>query len=716
MPTLNINGQRVKVDDSFLSLTPEQQNATVDEIAASLGGGEIKPFMGIDLKTAEKSSNIEDRRARPAPAAPQSVPERLMNSTTTTIEGLVSGVPIVGPALQNLTDAIGGTVAQVASGDFGPVLTPDRHAGNTVFQDYVSGARSRRQGRAEADPVARTAGELTSGVGTFLAAGGVPALAEAMGLTGAKVLPMMAASGASTYGLGVGDSLMRGASPQDAMTENVVPALVSAAIPAAGAAIKTAGKAVNENLIRPFMTAANRDNEAIRRIGAAINADGTARGMTAADEAVAQRAGADVANADRFGSAVRSLARTASNISPEARGAFEELTQQRFYTQGKRAVNFVKQLMGGATDDLALQEALRSAARKTNAAAYKAAYDARQAKAIWTPEIRNLLASDTVKAAIREADSVGSDMAALSGSPAIRNPFVFDESGNVVGLRQLKGGGVALPNLEFWDIVQRNLRNTADKASRAGDNSLAMRAGDARRQLLGVLDTAVPEFKAARQGAAGFFGADDAIEAGRMAAKTPKANPEIRRAVDAMKPAEKDAFSVGFSSELIDTINAARDRVNVIESVFGNPSMRERIAIALGPQRARELEAYVRVEQILDKLRQATQGNSTSTQQLIAAGVLGGGAGWLATGDIAQAGSWAWIAATGRRGLQMMGKRVDDQVMKRVAEMLASGDPAQVQRAIQNAALSKAQMDALQGIMQGLSIAARGAVMAVAAQ
>jgi hypothetical protein len=37
MPTLNIGGRKVKVDDSFLSLTPEQQNATVEEIAASFG-------------------------------------------------------------------------------------------------------------------------------------------------------------------------------------------------------------------------------------------------------------------------------------------------------------------------------------------------------------------------------------------------------------------------------------------------------------------------------------------------------------------------------------------------------------------------------------------------------------------------------------------------------------------------------------------------------
>lgn len=40
MPTLTIEGQKVKVDDSFLSLSPEEQSATVEEIAASLG---VKP-------------------------------------------------------------------------------------------------------------------------------------------------------------------------------------------------------------------------------------------------------------------------------------------------------------------------------------------------------------------------------------------------------------------------------------------------------------------------------------------------------------------------------------------------------------------------------------------------------------------------------------------------------------------------------------------------
>lgn len=39
MPTLNIEGHQVQVDDSFMSLSPDQQNATVDEIAKSLQGG-----------------------------------------------------------------------------------------------------------------------------------------------------------------------------------------------------------------------------------------------------------------------------------------------------------------------------------------------------------------------------------------------------------------------------------------------------------------------------------------------------------------------------------------------------------------------------------------------------------------------------------------------------------------------------------------------------
>lgn len=42
MATLNIEGRKVSIDDGFLKLSPDEQNATVEEIAKSLGAGQPK--------------------------------------------------------------------------------------------------------------------------------------------------------------------------------------------------------------------------------------------------------------------------------------------------------------------------------------------------------------------------------------------------------------------------------------------------------------------------------------------------------------------------------------------------------------------------------------------------------------------------------------------------------------------------------------------------
>lgn len=46
MPTLDVDGRKVQVDDSFLKLSPEQQNATVDEIASSFKSGGTQTIPG----------------------------------------------------------------------------------------------------------------------------------------------------------------------------------------------------------------------------------------------------------------------------------------------------------------------------------------------------------------------------------------------------------------------------------------------------------------------------------------------------------------------------------------------------------------------------------------------------------------------------------------------------------------------------------------------
>lgn len=648
----------------------------------------------------------------------RSVVDKLMDATGATVNGLVNGIPIVGPVAQNVSDAIGGTVAQLSTGDFGPILTPDKHANSTAYSGYVTGQRNARAGYADRAPLASLSGNVVSALGTYGGLAKIPGMAAALGLeaapgaTGAKALLGQATRAAGSNQLiGTVDSMARGDNPADAFTNNLAGSGVAGLLPIAGAGIRAGGRFIGDKVVRPIAALANRENEATTRIAGAMGQDiasGVPR-MSAADEAIAAKAGADVLNADRFGQAVRTLARTASNVNPEADAVFKNITEQRFLTQGGRAVNYLKTLMGGATDDLALQDALKTAARTSNKTAYDAAYAAANARNIVSPKIGSLMAADEFKAAMAKAEKTAATDAAISGRKAVRNPFTFDADGNVTGYRKFADGSTAQPSLEYWDIVQRELRKGYDAAMRSGGPEAARPYKLLRDELLSVLDSAVPEFKKARVGAAGFFGADDAIEAGKKAWTSTKATPEIERAVAAMSKAEKDAFSVGFTSELIDAINASKDRVNVINSIFGSQSARDRIRIALGPQRARELEAYVKVEQTLHLLKDAVTGNSTTAKQLIAAGVIGGGSGFLMSGgDPTQAFGWGALALAGRRGLQMIGKRVDEKVMKIVADALASGDPAKMQRAIQNASMSQAHLDAISAIMTGLQTTARG--------
>src|ERR1700727_2150012 len=53
MPTLNIEGRKVPVDDSFLKLSPDDQNSTVDEIHRSLQKPVTDPTLLAKLNTPD---------------------------------------------------------------------------------------------------------------------------------------------------------------------------------------------------------------------------------------------------------------------------------------------------------------------------------------------------------------------------------------------------------------------------------------------------------------------------------------------------------------------------------------------------------------------------------------------------------------------------------------------------------------------------------------
>lgn len=720
MATLTVNGTKVTVDDSFLSLPRDQQEATVNEIASQLGVSSpaaqaaptAKPgsreYADWALKQALAGNKLPQVSAAPPEYQPPAPPPLSLGETTlATMAGVGSAVPFLNQSL-DMAGSIGATLADVVAGRPG-----------TVTQHYEDQQERRRQLASRA-PISDIGGSLMGLLTGTGALGASQTGAKAIGLAG-KWLPTawddlgrVVNSGLSSAGYSGLQSIASGKQGGDVLSDMAVDGTIGALSPVVTKGVELGAKAIGNNIVRPVATMLNRDNEAIKRVSRAVVQDrGIGGVMSGADEAVARQSGVPVMNADRFGQATRSLARTAANVSPEADGMLRRTVEDRFGSQADRAVSFVNRLMNGATDDLALQDALRNAASKSNDIAYTRARNNPNARAIWNQPIKELMQSDTFRAAINAAESRGSDRAAISGSKAVKNPFTFGADG-AIGLRKMPDGSTALPSLDFWDQVKRNLDGMIGTAKRAGDNTTVSDLMGLKTKLVSALDQAVPEYRAARQGASAFFGADDAVEAGRNFLLSTRQTPEAARAVAKMTKAERDAFSVGFSSELIDKIKTSRDRVNVINSVFGSPEAREKMAIALGPQKARDLEAYVRVEGIVDQLRGAVTGNSTTAKQLIAAGVLGGGAGlWTSGGDVQTGLTWAAVASLGRRGLQAMGKRVDDQVMKKVAEMLVSQDPKVLQRAVHNATLSQQHMQALEAIMRGIEMTGRSTALAM---
>jgi hypothetical protein len=550
----------------------------------------------------------------------------------------------------------------------------------------------------------------------------IPAVTSTLARTGmndnlASILGRSLVSGASSSAISAADQMVRGAPAPDIQRNAAISGGIGLVLPGVGAMIGRGISAAGQKGGEVIGNLTSTERAAQRIVSGAASQDARmGQALTAVDEANAVLNGQPLLNVDRFGGNVRTLARTAKNMAPDAGAMLDEATQQRFLTQGDRAGQFIRRITGGNVNDLALQDQIQQAARLSNDAAYGRAYADPGASAIWTPEIRQLMQSPDVLAAIRGADRTAANDAALTGKPAVRNPFTFTTKpdGSVsVGLRTNPDGSRALPNLQFWDIVQRNLRRAAEVADRTQNGKAdASTLRQLRRQLLNNLDQAVPSFGAARAGAAAAFGAEDALDAGRKFVTQQMAIPEAKAAYAQFSPAERKAFATGFASSLIDKISAARDNVNVINQVFGSPAARSQVELALGKSAASQLEQFVRIENIMQMTKQAVQGNSSTAKQLIAAGVVGGGlGGYFGNWDPRNMATGAGLMMAGRAGMRALGKSVDQKIMQRVADILASGDPDAINKEILNAALSGQHSDAIKAIERGIQIAGESALL-----
>jgi hypothetical protein len=564
----------------------------------------------------------------------------------------------------------GGLPGQVTGDERGPV--------ERTYDESRDAARARQKTASEEYPKTFIGGELTGALA-------VPVAAEARAAT----LPVRVARAAITGGAyGGASGFGEGEGLADSAARAIVGTGVGAVTGGVAAPVIEGATRLASRATRPLVNAVRGyvrpDDEAARRVTTAIQrdmaADPQAETRITPQEFSASRSqpgGGPAAIMDIGGEPTRALARSAANTSPEGRRALNSTINQRFEDQSQRVVGWLQETFN-YPDAAGLQKAIDDVQKTVLGPRYKAVYRAGD-KPLWNPQLERLTSSPDVADAMREAATKGKSRAVTEGYGGFNPGVTVDQSGNVTFAKG-QNGVPTYPNLQFWDYTKRALDDAANAAGRAGRKGEAETLGNLARQLRGELDNLVPSYKGARATAASFFGAENALEAGQNFVTSKLKNREAAETLAKMSKVERQLFQDGFVSRFIDHISEIGDRRNVLNQIAASPAARARLAIALGPQRASQLEAGLRVEGIMDLARGAVQGNSTTARQLAELGLAGGPNDLNVRGvprTLTQIGIEALSGALnyGRR-------RIDQGVSRRVAEMLASNDPAVLLRGI----------------------------------
>lgn len=565
-------------------------------------------------------------------------------------------------------------------------LTGGKEASD-AYNQAVEAERYANRLSQEQHPYATVAGNVAGAVA--LPVGGVmnaATLPARMG-RGAAVGAVMGALSGAGEGEGYVDRAGRattGAALGGAIG-GVAPPLVEGAI--------QLGRTAAAPVINAVRGAVNPEAEASRRVATSLARDiqndpGAVSRLTPQEFAASVQQGGPATMLDIGGESTRALARSAANTSPEGRQVLNQAVNDRFEGQSGRVVEWLRNTFHFPNAD-AQQQAIEQTARNVNRGAYARAYRD-GAGGVWSPELERLAGSDAVTGAMQRAAAKARDESIIGGYGAM-NPRVTFNNG-VLEFQRGRNGMPLYPDLQYWDLVRRELSDAAQTAGRG--TSEARRLNSFATALNTELDRMVPSYQAARQGAAGFFGAENALEAGQSFVTQNFGISETRRALSAMSPQERQLFQDGFVSRYIETLGRVGDRRNILNQIASSPAAREKLNLVLGRQRSAELEAGLRVEGIMNLARGSIQGNSTTARQLAELGLAGGTGITGVAGVYNQDPQTMTIAAmsaallAGRRG-------IDARVARQVAGMLVSDDPQRLMQGIRTVARNEHFMDAL---------------------
>jgi hypothetical protein len=590
--------------------------------------------------------------------------------------GFLRGMPIAGPALEAGAKGAAARTRSLISGQ--------------PFPEELGSVEAHAKAAEEAHPTAETVGEIGGGITGY----GAMAAAAPYAMGAAGSMPVMMGMGGLSGGmLGAADAYMRGQSP---VAGGAAGSLSGVGGPVVGAVgghlLQPFGRAIRAGLVDPALQA-HRDIAAAMRRARGM---GDTTRLSPQEVAAARARGQPVTPMEVGGEPGRALTRSAANISDEARGIATQRIMGRFEQQTNRWDQWLGTRFHYPNAE-AQQQALDQVERTVNKAAYNKAYE-EGAGGIWSKGIAAHWEDPIVQDAARKAMETVRRDARLQGYQLKPNdmPLVATEAGPLTFARG-PDGKVMVPSLRFWDQVQRNLRD-AGRAAGPGTHA-ANQVEGVRKALVEELDTRVPAFATARRGAAQAFGAESALEAGQMAVTSKMNNRVMRANVAKMSQQERQLFQDGYIDRLIQGIRESPDRRNVANYFFNSPGARERLEIAVGKDQAKEIEAFIRVENVMDFARQAL-GNSKTAQYMTELTMVGGGTeayDWM-TGSPMTDPTGAIIGSLlggsrllGRKGAEAINRRV----AVHIAQMMTSQDPSAMTRAVKVIAGNPGLFDAI---------------------
>jgi hypothetical protein len=544
-------------------------------------------------------------------------------------------------------------------------------------------------------------------LGTELAGGFLTPVPGGPAANALKALPWwerLAQSAKFGAGYGAGSGVGEGEGAADSATRGVIGGVVGLGVGAglnplvegAAVGVNAAGRKVRdiwERSVQPDKAAARVvGNTMLEGVRADPNAE---RRLTGAEMAATPEATV----ADFGGGPTRMLADVSGILNPEAQTRMSNQLKERVEGQYPR---FKAWLDENFSYPRPFQQgkAIEEAATNVNSANYKQAM-ADGAGGIWSDELARIArvpaVRDAAKGAIRGLQNRSID----EGFKAPRSqPLQWDPETGAVSLTPTMGGKAEIvPDLRYWDQVKRNLDKEITKARDGGDKETVNELTPLKNALLRELDKHVDSYKAARQGAAHFFGENNALDAGvKMVHDTRMSNDELRYNLAHMSETERNLFKDGFIGEYSQFLSSHEANRNLLTKIKTAPKAQERLEIVMGKQKYAEFEAMLRIEGIEQATKEAIGGNSATVRRAVQLGMTSVGGGMFGDASFHNSNPMGMEAIGGTllAAIGSGGRFIDKRLAGKVVEMLMSRDPAEVQRAISVVAAHPKMMQGLE--------------------